>query len=311
MIRVLGKLVLVLLAALAGLGAAELLSTMPAFRSAAGKLFGRGELVSVTDGVGVYETDLIGAAGGDPRSIASTANLMRLASGEHVAEEDIEREMTLLRFQFPNEKAFAETLDASGLSRPSLRNQLVQNLRARQWIEKEITPHLSVTETDARKFYEANVARFTLPQRYRASHIFLAAPGGTPPEDVETKQSDIQGLAMRILAGENFAVVAAEASEDEATKSRGGDLGPFSGWRVTPEFLAEVEKLAVGEISPPIRSPLGFHIVQLTNAWPPRQLPFEEARPEIETELMNQRRAAAVTALRDRPGAGTPVGAAR
>lgn len=310
MMRAVGRIVLLVLACVAGLACAELLSRLPAFRSAAGNLFGRGELVAIVDGAGVYESDLPGSSN-DPRGPAIAANLMRAASDEEVDEEEIERELNLLRAQFPNENAFAQTLEASGLSDATLRDAVAANLRGRQWLEKQIPPQLNVSEAESRKFYDANAARFAQPQRYRASHVFLAAPEGTAPEIVEAKQSAIQGIAMRILAGEDFATVAAEASEDEATKNRGGDLAPFAASRMAAEFITELEKLQVGEISPPIRSPLGFHVAQLTNVWAPRQLTFEEARAEIVAELLNQQRAAAVTALRDRLSKGPQLEPAR
>ena len=95
---------------------------------------------------------------------------------------------------------------------------------------------------------------------------------------------------MRIAGGEPLSKLAAEASEDEASKVRGGDIAFFSAARMPPEFFAEVEKLQSGEISKPFRSHLGFHIVQLTETKPPRLVPFEEACGEISGALANERR---------------------
>ncbi len=94
--------------------------------------------------------------------------------------------------------------------------------------------------------------------------------------------------------------VVAEASEDEATKPRGGDLGFFARDRMPEEFMAEVEKLRPGKPHPPFRSRLGFHILQLTDARPERQMAFEEVRSDIAAYLANAKRAAAVEKLAGR-----------
>jgi foldase protein PrsA len=114
------------------------------------------------------------------------------------------------------------------------------------------------------------------------------------------KQSEIQGLSVRILAGENFTDLVNEASEDEATKSKGGELGYFSARRMPPEFIEQLEKLNLGEISAPIRSHLGFHIVQLTEVKPAREMTFEETQNEIALLMTNEKRTAAVARLRER-----------
>ncbi|MDQ2919627.1 MAG: peptidyl-prolyl cis-trans isomerase, partial [Verrucomicrobiota bacterium] len=177
---------------------------------------------------------------------------------------------------------------------------VAEYLGACRWIEKEIAPQLHLDAGEPKRFYEANLARFAQPQRYRVSHIFLAAPDGYPDEVIKTKRSEMQGLSVRILAGEKFADLVGEASEDEATKSRGGDLGYFSAQRMPPEFIAQLEKLQVGEISGPIRSHLGFHIAQLADVKPARQMNFEEVQSEIVSILVNEKRAMAVARLTER-----------
>jgi foldase protein PrsA len=232
---------------------------------------------------------------------ASTAVRLRAASKmEPVSVKEIERELNLLRAQFGDENAFQQALTASHLSLGQIRVEITDHLRAQSWIEKQIAPQLGTTPEEARKFYQEHAAQFLQPQRYRVSHLFLAAPAGSTPEIVAAKQSAIQGLGVRVLAGEPLVPLVAEASEDEASKTRSGDLGYFAATRMSPEFFAEVEKLQVGSISAPIRSHLGFHIVQLTDAKSPASLTFEQAQPEIVNELTNRKRAVAVAQLSSR-----------
>jgi foldase protein PrsA len=311
MMRVLGGLLLLALACLAGIACGEFLVRMPAARGAVAKLFGRGELIAIAGGTGLYAPAEPGTFDGDARAAVITQNLDAAARGEVVAEEEIERELALLRYQFPDEKAFAQAMGASGLSPESLRESVSEHLRVRVWLEKQIAPQLNAAEAELRQFYNENRAQFEQPQRFRASHLLLAAHAQTPPEAVEAKRRMINVLSRRIAKEKNLAQLAIELSEDEATKPRGGDLGVFAATRMLPEFFAEVTKLQPGQTSAVFQTPLGFHIAQLTGFWPPRQLTFDEARPELTAELTNRRRTAAVAALAEQLSRAEFVRAAR
>lgn len=278
-------------ALLAGLATSELLYRSVAFRDLAGRFSGRGHLVGIVNGKGIYETDLGGDAELTARDLVVAENLRRAAATEVIDPARVDRELALLQAQFANDQMFAETLRASGFSVSSLREEIAAQLRGRQWLAKQITPAAGVTEQECRQFYASHQDIFTQPLRYRASHLFLAAHAETPPEIVEEKEMAIAELAKRLAKGEPLASLAAEASEDEATKLRGGDLGFFSESRMAPEFIAEIRKLRLGKVSKPFRSHLGFHIAQVTEIKAARQLSFEEARSEISSAIANERRA--------------------
>ena len=118
----------------------------------------------------------------------------------------------------------------------------------------------------------------------------MAAHEETAPEVVEAKAKAIEEIALRLSRGESLSALAAELSEDEASKPRGGDLGFFSVARISPEFFVEAEKLKVGQTSKPFQSHMGFHIVKLTEMKPIRLLSFAEARAEISLIFANKQR---------------------
>ena len=279
----------------AGLGCAELLWRSVAARELMARMFGRGELVAVVDGAGIYESD-----SEDVAELIVAANLRRESADEQVSDEAVQRQIELLRAQFANAKVFESELAASGLSVEQLRQRVTEHLRARQWIDKQIAPELPTTEEESRAFYAANPARFAQPERYRVSHLFLAAPAATPPEVIQAKGDAIKMLATRLSKGDDFNALIAESSEDDATRERGGDLAFFAAARMPAEFVAAVQKLQAGKLSAPARLPLGFHILQLTDTRPARQMEFADVRDEIALHLTNAKRAAAVDRLRQR-----------
>jgi len=319
-------------ACVAGIVCGELLLRSPAFRNATGNLFKRGHLLALAQGQGIYEADLRRALAewryangidekdrqeedaGSVKKVTTVTTLQEneqhvltrlisnsaaqsLAADEKISKVEVDSELKLLREQFRDEKTWRAVLQASGFSVRSLRRNIVDDLRTREWIEQQMISQRDVTEDECRNFYDTHPQDFMQRARFRASHLFQAAPPETPPEVVESKQKLIEALADRIRHGEKLGELAAAASEDEATKTRGGDLGFFSNSRMPPDFLSAIATMRVGDISQPIRTRLGFHIVQLTDFMPARQLNFEEVQPEIRLTIKNKKRRAALQAL--------------
>jgi parvulin-like peptidyl-prolyl isomerase len=283
-------------------------------RNAVGRWCHRGPLLALVEGVGIYQcdidraqhewndrdpasTDEIEAAQALPTGGTVIANFRaaRLGRDEHVSNELIDRQFELTRFQFqPN--AWLTALRSDGLYPWSLRHEIARNLRAQSWIEKRIRPALAVRPEECAAYYEAHSALFMQPFRIRASHIFFAAPPGSSAELIESKRLAAQAIVHRIANREKFSELVVN-SEDEASKKRGGDLNFFSEARVPGDFWAALRGIKAGEPARIIRTALGFHIVQVTDSRPVRQISPEEARPGILVTLENEKRATAVEIL--------------
>jgi parvulin-like peptidyl-prolyl isomerase len=299
---------------LAGIAVGQLICDSVFCRDAIGVLFARGHLLAlIQHSRGIYESDLQREIkerrdadvdpgneepnrGALPRLIAN-AVAEYLARDETISEAKLDRECSPVQFQFRDTNTWLSELVANHLSRRELRSKIVANLRAANWIEHQLTGATRVTEAESAEYLNTHQPLYSLPARYRASHLFLAAPKESPPPIVELQRRTIDSLSVRISHGEGFSELVAMTSEDERTKTRGGDLGFFSESRMPPDFFAVVAKMQIGEISPPIRTALGFHIVQLTDARPARQLSFEEVSGEIRLKLDNEKRRAAMEKL--------------
>ncbi|HEX4668294.1 MAG TPA: peptidylprolyl isomerase [Chthoniobacterales bacterium] len=315
-------LLLATVALVLGVAAAEYLRGEISFRRWLGHVVRRGDLVALVERRGIYENDVgrawqadLFANGADPKAIETTiaheqkraamerlieqARVTAAASGEAIPSGVLEREMDLLRDQFRDQKTWETVLRNAATSPWLLRRGLTENLRDRAWIEKRIGSEIQPNEDECRRYFEEHGAEFQIPPRLRASHLFLAAPEGYPAEVIEGKRALIELLSKRLAIGEAFPALVAEFSEDEATKKRGGDLGWFAAERMLPAVWEAAVKLHRGEISPPVRSGLGFHILRLAQSLPPRALTFEEARPEIVATLENRKRLAVVASLGD------------
>lgn len=306
----------ILVAVLAGVFCADFTLRSVPLREKLGGWCGRGPLLALIDAHGVYQVDVDRAlresdylneiertdfAEIERKSmlhhLIANAAAQAHANGEKILRTSIKREFNLLRWQFRDSQTWSVATRGSGLLAFSLWRTVKDDLRARQWISRQVANEMQVSDDECRKFYQDHSERFFVPERLRVSHLFLAAPPETSPDIVETKRKAIEGLSVRFADGEDFAALVAENSEDEATKLKGGDLGYFSETRMPPDFVAAAIKLGQGEISQPIQTRLGFHILKLTEIAPSRQRSFDEVREEIATDLANQKRADALKKL--------------
>ena len=300
----------------AGFGCALILIHSTVFRDEVAELFDRGRLRALVDGNGIYqadirrqlaETDYVAGIEKEQRTdaereLALTGLIAKVAAETRAEHENIPRseqsaEVNALRFQFPDDKTWRTVLKKSGLSPASISRMLDNNLKTRQWVAKQIAPQLSVTDAECRQFYESHHDQYSLPERRNVSHLFLAAPPETPPDVVETKRAAIEALSVRLAAGEDFATLVAQNSEDEATKLRGGELGYFSAKRMPPDFVEAATKMQPDEVSKPVQTHLGFHILKLIDVQAPREQTFDEVRGEIGLAIANEKRTMALQTL--------------
>ncbi|MCF6314538.1 MAG: peptidylprolyl isomerase [Verrucomicrobiales bacterium] len=207
--------------------------------------------------------------------------------------EAVDKALTQFKNQFENEQDQQRRMQAQKLSQEELRQRITQHVTDQLWLEKRIRPAVGVDEAAALAWYEKNhnnpeAQGFTVPDIIRARQIFIS----TVEEDGEDRKKLIDDIARQLKEGErDFAELAAEYSEDERSKTVGGDLGWFSARRMPADFAEQVFKLEVAEVSEPFRSKLGWHLVEVTDKKEARELSFEELKPEIIAWLENQRRA--------------------
>lgn len=140
---------------------------------------------------------------------------------------------------------------------------------------------VSVDEAAARALYEDRLRSATAQEERRASHILLTTEARSDDE----AQALAESLRARIEAGESFAELAAEHSDDTETAAAGGDLG----WVERGSFVRELENalyaLEVDEVSAPVRTGFGWHLIRLERVRGEDSLPpFEEMRAELERE---------------------------
>ena len=139
----------------------------------------------------------------------------------------------------------------------------------------------AVTESQLREFYDANKDRWSTPGRRHARHILVAIKDG----DEAAAAAKAKKIYERARAGEDFAKLAREMSDDAGSAGAGGDLGWALRSDFVPAFADAVWAMKPGDLSEPVRSEFGFHIIKLEGAETDSTKSFEEVRAQLEPEV--------------------------
>jgi len=142
---------------------------------------------------------------------------------------------------------------------------------------------------EVRKAYDENISRFEVKESRQASHILIAADAGGGADANNKAKAKADELYAQLKKNpESFAALAKQHSQDPGSAANGGDLGFFGRGTMVKAFDDAVFSMKAGEISPPVASEFGYHIIRLAAVRGAKGKTFEEARPEIEADLKKQ-----------------------
>jgi peptidyl-prolyl cis-trans isomerase D len=148
----------------------------------------------------------------------------------------------------------------------------------------------AVGDADVEKYYSEHAQEFETPRQTRVSHVLVRVPetGGSEAEDkAKAKAADV---IRRVKAGEPFAKLAKEVSEDPGSGQNGGDLGFVGAGELVPEFEKAAFALKRGEVTPePVRTPFGYHAITVTDVREGGKKPLAQAAPQIRAKLATER----------------------
>ena len=146
------------------------------------------------------------------------------------------------------------------------------------------------SEEEIKKAYEANKSAFAAAAQFNLAQIFLAVPENGDKQAAGAAQKKAGDLAAKArVKGADFAQLAKESSDHKDTAPKGGDLGWLAENQMLPEIRAVAEKMEKGDVSMPIRSPTGWHIVKVIDKKPPSTRPLSEVRDAIVGQMRLRR----------------------
>ena len=221
----------------------------------------------------------------------------KASAGITVPQSEIDAQIAKIRAQFPTEEDFSKQLAQVGQTPEQLSETIKKMLQQQQWLESQVSGKIEVTDEEAKKFYEANKAEFEQPETVKASHILFRVNKEDPEDVVNKKLEEAKTAESRAKKGEDFMALAKELSEEPGAKDSGGDLGFFPKDRMVPEFAEVAFGQQVGDISTPVRTQFGWHVIKVTDKKAAGTLPYDEVKTQLIAYLKAKKQEEAAQSL--------------
>lgn len=211
--------------------------------------------------------------------------------GVAVTDQEVKTQVDDLKKRFPDAATFQKALASQGMTEKALQDNLRQEALIQKYITTKVLSSVTVTDDQARQFYEQNKAQMQRPERAHLRHILVAVQPNASADDKQKAKAKAEDLLKRAKGGEDFGKLAAENSDDPGSKTQGGDLS----WVVPGQMVPTFDKAGFAltkpnELSPVVESQFGYHIIQLLERQPAAAVPFEEAKGRI-TQMLKQQQA--------------------
>src|SRR3990170_2005564 len=211
--------------------------------------------------------------------------------GIEVAEKDIDKaedEVVQSRFD-GNEKEYEKALRAQGLSKDDFRRTLETSVLT-QKIFDEVTKDAKVSDEDVLAYYTQNQSQYGTPESRDVRHILISEKGTDGKVDFEKSKAKADQIYAELRGGADFAELAKQSSDDPGSKDSGGKL-TISRGQTVPEFDKTSFELEKGEVSRPVKTQYGYHVIEaLSPVRPAKTTSLDQVKASIRTTLLQQKR---------------------
>ena len=216
-----------------------------------------------------------------------------------VSDAEVNERIKEMQGQFPTEEAFKKALSARDMSIDRLRDDAREDMVITRMVEDEVATAQPPTDAECKDYYDKNPDKFKLGEAVRASHILILADEKADEATKKKARAQIEAVNKRVKAGEDFAQLAKEHSQD-GSAAQGGDLNFFGRGRMVPPFEQAAFALKPGEVSDIVTTQFGYHIIKVTERRTESTIPFDDQLQErlrqILTEQKKQEKAASFVA---------------
>ncbi|WCM18147.1 peptidyl-prolyl cis-trans isomerase [Paraburkholderia bryophila] len=162
------------------------------------------------------------------------------------------------------------------------------------------------SDAEIQSAYEQNQAAFTAPRALHLAQIYLEAPSGSDAATLEKLRKQAGDLAGRARGGD-FAALAKANSQDKTSAANGGDMGVVPETMLLPAIRQAADALKPGQVSAPVQTPTGFHVVKLIDVKSATLRPLADVKEQIRTTLRAQRLQQNVQAYVAKLAGNTPI----
>jgi len=244
-----------------------------------GTAFTKQETVASVDGEPITKDELYEAMalpyGSETLSYLIDNKIVEMAADNQnikVTDEEIDAEMKEFIDANGGEESVTYALEQSGLKEADIERDIENYLKIVRLLESKV----DITNEEMKTYFEENKESFNEPEQVEASHILV--------EDERTAKE----VKEKLDRGEDFAQLAKEYSTDSSNAESGGELGYFAKGTMVEEFENVAFAMNKGEVSEPVKTEYGFHLIRVTDKKEAKEAVFEDHQEEIKQILFDQ-----------------------
>ncbi|TDL76693.1 foldase [Rhodococcus qingshengii] len=201
--------------------------------------------------------------------VASEAKKQKIT----ISDEELNKEVDKLKESYGGEEGFEQVLASNNTTVDVLKEDLKNYLTMRKLIE----PQIKITDEELKTYFDENKDSLGEAEQVKASHILI--------EDESTAKE----IKQKLADGADFAELAKEYSTDEGSKENGGELGFFPRGTMVTEFEDVAFSLPINEISEPVKSDYGYHIIKVEEKKEAKEANFDESKAAIKETLIDEK----------------------
>jgi len=205
-----------------------------------------------------------------------------------VTPQSVDEQVKSIRARFPSDEAFTQALGASGLTPEGLKANIKKGMLRQQILNKEVLEKVAVSPKEVETFFNEHKDTYVQEEAVHARHILIKVAPDASPEDDQKAKERAKAVLAKAKKGEDFSKLAAQYSED-SSKDSGGDLGYFGRGRMVKPFEETAFALKAGQISDPVRSQFGYHIIKVEARREAKRLSLVEAKEWVEKDLTREK----------------------
>ena len=222
--------------------------------------------------------------------------LQQLATDADRAEgkQEAQIQFTNIVKHFGSEEAFQRQLKAVNMTVDQLLSKAILEATAKAALRREL--NVNITDAEALGYYTNHPSDFEQPELVHARHLLLLTIDPSthqplPADQIAAKRKQIDDLRKRLLAGEDFATLAKQYSEDPGSKDEGGELSPFPREKMVPAFSSAAFSLPTNQVSEVVTTEYGFHLIKVIDKTPAKKLELATVSDDLKKMLAQQQMA--------------------
>jgi peptidyl-prolyl cis-trans isomerase C len=204
--------------------------------------------------------------------------------GIKVEETAVTDRLGTLKGRFPSEDQFEAALKSMGLTLADLMTQLREGMAIKYLIERRFEEGTSVSDEEAKAYYDGNPKDFMRPEQIQAKHILIKVSPKADKSEKAAARKKIEEIQAKLKKGEDFGALAKEFSEGPSS-AKGGDLGWFERGRMVKPFEEAAFALKPGEVSNVVETPFGYHLIEVTDKRPATKMAYADVKEKLQQYL--------------------------